>query len=111
MCLWVGSHALSCGWQLWGLPSRVEYLSPQGVLLLRVYHTIASPLWFELRISLLGYYKDQGLCEGAFFYFFVGFFEVFPVLRGGVVARATAVFFEDVDVFAGEPSGDPGEEW
>ena len=29
----------------------------------------------------------------------------------GVVARATGVFFGDVDVFAGEPSGDPGEEW
>ena len=36
---------------------------------------------------------------------------MFPVLRGGVVARATGVFFWDVDVFAGEPSGDPGEEW
>ena len=32
-------------------------------------------------------------------------------LRGGVVARATGVFFGDVDVFAGEPSCDPGEEW
>ena len=32
-----------------GLPSRVEYLSPQGVLLPRVYGTIASPLWLELR--------------------------------------------------------------
>ena len=40
-----------------------------------------------------------------------GISEVFPVLRGGVVARATCVFFGDVDVFAGEPSGDPGEEW
>ena len=34
---------------LWGLPSRVEYLSPQGVLLPLVYGTTASPLWFELR--------------------------------------------------------------
>ena len=34
-----------------------------------------------------------------------------PVLRGCVVARATCVFFGDVDVLAGEPSGDPGEEW
>ena len=37
--------------------------------------------------------------------------EVFPVLRGGVVAWATGVFVGDVDVLAGEPSGDPGEEW
>ena len=36
---------------------------------------------------------------------------MFPVLRGGVVAPATGVFFGDMDVFAGEPSGDPGEEW
>ena len=33
MCPWVGLHAPSCGRQLWGLPSRVAYLSPQGVLL------------------------------------------------------------------------------
>ena len=31
-----------------GLPSRLEYLSQQG-LLPRVYRTIASPLWLELR--------------------------------------------------------------
>ena len=49
MCPWVGSHAPSCGRQLWGLPSRMEYLSPQGVLLPRVYGTTASPLWLELR--------------------------------------------------------------
>ena len=36
---------------------------------------------------------------------------MFPVLRGGVVARATGVFVGDVDVLAGEPSGDPVEEW
>ena len=36
---------------------------------------------------------------------------MFPVLWGGVVARATSVFFQDVDVLAGEPSGDPGEGW
>ena len=35
--------------QLWGLPSRVEYLSRQGVLLPLVYGTTASPLWLELR--------------------------------------------------------------
>ena len=49
MCPWVGSHAPSCGRQLQGLPSCVEYLSPPGVLLRPVYGTIASPLWLELR--------------------------------------------------------------
>ena len=49
MCPWVGSHAPSSGRQLWGLPSRMGYLSPQGVLLPRVYGTTASPLCLELR--------------------------------------------------------------
>ena len=49
MCPWVGPHAPSFGRQLWGLPSRVEYLSPQGVLLPLVYGTTASALWLELR--------------------------------------------------------------
>ena len=49
MCQWVGSHAPSCGRQLTGLPSRMEYLSPQGVLIPQVYGTTASPLWLELR--------------------------------------------------------------
>ena len=49
MCPWVGPHAPSFGRQLWGLPSRVEYLSPQGVLLPLVYGMTASPLWLELR--------------------------------------------------------------
>ena len=49
MCPWVGPHAPSFGRQLWGLPSRVGYLSPQGVLLPLVYGTTASPLWLELR--------------------------------------------------------------
>ena len=49
MCPWVGPHAPSFGRQLWGLASRVEYLSPQGVLLPLVYGTTASPLWLELR--------------------------------------------------------------
>ena len=49
MCPWVGPHAPSFGWQLSGLLSRVEYLSPQGVLLPLVYGTTASTLWFELR--------------------------------------------------------------
>ena len=37
--------------QLLVLPSRVEYLSPQEVLRPRVYGTIASPLWLEMRGS------------------------------------------------------------
>ena len=49
MCPWVGSHAPSCWQQLLGLPSRVEYLSPQGVLLPPVYGTIASSVWLKLR--------------------------------------------------------------
>ena len=49
MCPWVGPHAPSFGRQLWGLPSRVKYPSPQGVSLLLVYGTTASPLWLELR--------------------------------------------------------------
>ena len=49
MCPWVGPHAPSFWQQLSGLPSRVEYLSPQGVLLPLVYGTTASPLWLELR--------------------------------------------------------------
>ena len=48
MCPWVGPHAPSFGQQLWGLPRRVEYLVPQGVLLPLVYGTTASPLWLEL---------------------------------------------------------------
>ena len=49
MCPWVGPHAPSHGRQLWGLPTRVGYLSPQGVLLALVYGTTASLLWLELR--------------------------------------------------------------
>ena len=45
----VGPNAPSFGRQLCGLPSRVQYLSPQGVLLPLVYGTTASPLWLELR--------------------------------------------------------------
>ena len=49
MCAWVGPHAPSFGRQLWGLPSRVEYLSSQEVFLPHVYGTTASLLWLELR--------------------------------------------------------------
>ena len=48
MCPCVEPHAPSFGRQLWGLPSRVENLSPQGILLPLVYGTTASPLWLEL---------------------------------------------------------------
>ena len=43
MCPWVGSHANSFPRQLWGLPCRMRYLSPQ------VYSMITSPLWLEFR--------------------------------------------------------------
>ena len=49
ICPWVEPHAPSFGRQLWQLPSRVEHLSPQGVLLPLVYGTTGSPLWLELR--------------------------------------------------------------
>ena len=49
MCQWVGSHTPSVRQQLWGLPSRMEYLSPQRVLLPLVYGTTASPPWLELQ--------------------------------------------------------------
>ena len=49
MCPCVGPHAPSFRRKLCGLPSRVEYLSPQGVLLPLVYGTTASALWLELR--------------------------------------------------------------
>ena len=49
MCPWVGPHVPFFGRQLWGLPSRVEYLSPQGILLPLVCATTASLLWLELR--------------------------------------------------------------
>ena len=49
MCQWVGPHAPSFGRQLWGLPSRVQYLSSPGVLVPLVYGMTASLLWPELR--------------------------------------------------------------
>ena len=49
MCPRAGPQAPSFERQLWGLPSRVEYFSPPGVLLPLVYGTTASPLWLELR--------------------------------------------------------------
>ena len=49
MSPWVGPHAPSFARQLWGLPSRVDYLSTQGVLRPLFYGTTASPLLLELR--------------------------------------------------------------
>ena len=46
---WVGPHTPPFGRQLCRLPSHVEYLSPQGVLLPRVYGKAASQLWLKLR--------------------------------------------------------------
>ena len=69
MCPWVGPHAPSFGRQLWGLLSRVEYLSPQGVLLPLVCAMTASTLWLELRghcaWQLLGRRPPPGLCTGS----------------------------------------------
>ena len=42
-----------------GLPSRVEYLSPQGVLLPLVYGTTASLLWLELPMSMATHMRHQ----------------------------------------------------
>ena len=58
----------------------------------------------------------QGVCWGLVHYCVAPLvegarFEVLPVFRGGVVAWAVGVFLRDVDVFAGEPPGDSGEEW
>ena len=49
MCPSVGPHAASFRRQLRGLPSRVEYLSPPGVMLPLVYGRTASLLWLALR--------------------------------------------------------------
>ena len=39
------------------------------------------------------------------------YLEVFPVPWGSVVACAAGLFLQVVDVLAGEPPGDSGEEW
>ena len=49
MCPWVGPDVPSFGLQLWGLPSRMKYLSPQGALFPLVYGTTALPLWLDSR--------------------------------------------------------------
>ena len=46
---WVGSHAPSCGRQLCGAAQQWEYLSLLGAFLPRIYETLASYLWVELR--------------------------------------------------------------
>ena len=65
MCLWVGPHLPSFGRQLLGLPSRVEYLSPQGVLPPLVYRRTASPCGLICGASLLGRQPPPGLCTGS----------------------------------------------
>ena len=65
MCPWAGPHAPSFGQQLWGLPSGVEYHSPQGILLPRVYGTTASPLWLELQGPTAWQRPCPGLCTGS----------------------------------------------
>ena len=64
MCPWVGSHAPSCERQLWGLPSRMEYLSPQGVLLRE--STVRQPHTSGLSSGapLLCRQPPPGLCAG-----------------------------------------------
>ena len=47
-----------------GLHSRMEYLSPQGVLLPQVYGKTASPLWFGCGAPLLGSLPPPPLCAG-----------------------------------------------
>ena len=48
-----------------GLPSRVEYLSPQGVLLPLVYSTTTSLLWLELRGHSAWQVTPSWLCTGS----------------------------------------------
>ena len=77
MCPWVGPHAPSFGRQLWGLSSRVEYLScnamqcngmqcnaPQGMLLP---HEVKPPQPCRSSFSapLLGRRPPPGLCTGS----------------------------------------------
>ena len=65
MCPWVGSYAPSFRQQLWGLPSRVEYLSPEGVMLPLVYRTTASRLWLQLRGHSAWQATPSRLCTGS----------------------------------------------
>ena len=81
MCPWVGSHAPSCGPQLKGLASLVEYLSPQGVLLPRVYGRIASPLWLELRgPAAWQAIPSWSVCRHAFHWFLPGLQVTFAMV-------------------------------
>ena len=58
MCWWVGSYAPSSGRQVWGLPSRVEYPSPQGVLLPRVYGPLGACFDINVKVE---YRKPKGI--------------------------------------------------
>ena len=66
MCPWVGPHAPSFGRQLWGLPSRVEYLSPQGVLLPLVYGT--DPTSGQRGLKIMTRVEAFTLCPTRFVY-------------------------------------------
>ena len=71
MCPWVGPHAPSFGRQLWGLPSRVGYLSPQGVLLPLVYRIGTTPhsrlfkFRSQFQVHLDQFFTREGGQQGA----------------------------------------------
>ena len=64
MCSWVGPHAPSCGRQLWGLPSRMEYLSPQRYCSCKSTVLPPHPRGLSCRAPLLGKRPPPGLCAG-----------------------------------------------
>ena len=64
MCPWLRSQAPLCGRQLWLLPSRMEYLSPEGVLLPRVYGLPPDACGSSCGALLLGRPPPPGLCAG-----------------------------------------------
>ena len=67
MCPWVWSHALSCGWQLCGLPSRILGVSsctPNAPNLDHAKKNSFSPaLFFENRILVQRKYPSYHLCH------------------------------------------------
>ena len=62
MCPWLRSHAPLCGRQPWLLPSRIEYLSSEGVLLPRVYGLPPDACGSSCGAPLLGRRPPPGLC-------------------------------------------------
>ena len=65
MCPWVGPHAPSFGRLLWGLPSRVEYLSPQGDCSRLSTVRPPHPCGLSCGATLLGRRPSPGLCTGS----------------------------------------------